>query len=89
MSSVLDIVARALMSRPRFLLLDEFGQIPFVQRHIEKAIILVILLSVLPLVMSMWRARRAGRRRRGSLRQPRQGTTVLLCCRALAARGIT
>ena len=38
-----------------------FGQIPFVQRHIEKAIILVIFLSVLPLIISMWRARRAGK----------------------------
>lgn len=38
-----------------------FGQIPFVQRHIEKAILLIIFLSVLPLIVSVWRARRAGK----------------------------
>ena len=38
-----------------------FGQIPFVQRHIEKAILLIIFISVLPLIVSAWRARGAAR----------------------------
>ena len=41
-----------------------FGQIPFVQRHIEKVIILVIVISVLPVVAQIWKARRASARGR-------------------------
>jgi membrane-associated protein len=35
-----------------------FGQIPFVKHHIEKAIILIILLSLVPVVLHLWRSRR-------------------------------
>jgi membrane-associated protein len=35
-----------------------FGQIPFVKQHIEKAIILIILLSVAPVVLHAWKSRR-------------------------------
>jgi len=35
-----------------------FGQIPFVKRHIEKAIVLIIILSVLPVVLHAWKSRR-------------------------------
>jgi membrane-associated protein len=35
-----------------------FGQIPFVKQHIEKAIILIIFLSVLPVVLHAWKSRR-------------------------------
>jgi membrane-associated protein len=35
-----------------------FGQIPFVKQHIEKAIILIIILSVLPVVLHAWKSRR-------------------------------
>ncbi len=35
-----------------------FGQIPFVKQHIEKAIILIIVLSVLPVVLHAWKSRR-------------------------------
>jgi membrane-associated protein len=38
-----------------------FGQIPFVQRHIEKVILLVIFISVLPVGLQAWRMRRAAR----------------------------
>jgi len=34
-----------------------FGNIPFVQRHIEKAIILVIFISVLPVIIHVWKSR--------------------------------
>jgi membrane-associated protein len=37
-----------------------FGQIPFVQRHIEKVILLVIVVSVLPVALQAWRMKRAG-----------------------------
>lgn len=36
-----------------------FGQIPFVQRHMEKVIVLVIVLSVLPIVVHYLKGRRA------------------------------
>jgi membrane-associated protein len=36
-----------------------FGQIPFVKQHIEKAIILIILLSVAPVVLHAWKSRRS------------------------------
>ncbi len=36
-----------------------FGNIPFVQKHIEKAIVLVILISVLPVVIHVWKSRRS------------------------------
>jgi membrane-associated protein len=36
-----------------------FGQIPFVKQHIEKAIILIILLSVTPVVLHAWKSRRS------------------------------
>jgi membrane-associated protein len=36
-----------------------FGQIPFVQRHIEKVILLIIVLSVLPVAIHAWKLRRA------------------------------
>jgi len=35
-----------------------FGQIPFVKHHIEKAIVLIIALSIVPVVIHLWRARR-------------------------------
>jgi membrane-associated protein len=35
-----------------------FGQIPFVQQHIEKAILLIILLSITPIGLHIWKARR-------------------------------
>jgi membrane-associated protein len=36
-----------------------FGQIPFVKQHIEKAIILIILLSIAPVAVQAWRSRRS------------------------------
>ncbi len=36
-----------------------FGQIPFVQRHLEKVLVLIILLSVAPVFVHWWKARRA------------------------------
>jgi len=36
-----------------------FGQIPFVKQHIEKAIILIIILSVAPVAVHAWRSRRS------------------------------
>jgi membrane-associated protein len=39
-----------------------FGQIPFVQRHIESVILLVIVVSVLPVALHAWRLRRAAAR---------------------------
>lgn len=36
-----------------------FGQIPFVKQHIEKAIILIIVLSVVPVAAHAWRSRRS------------------------------
>jgi membrane-associated protein len=38
-----------------------FGQIPFVQRHIEKVILLIIFISVLPVGLQAWRMRRAAK----------------------------
>lgn len=38
-----------------------FGQIPFVQRHIEKVILLIIFISVLPVAVQAWRMRRAAK----------------------------
>jgi membrane-associated protein len=35
-----------------------FGQIPFVKHHIEKAIILIILLSLAPIALHLWKSRR-------------------------------
>jgi membrane-associated protein len=35
-----------------------FGQIPFVKQHIEKAIILIIVLSITPVAVHAWQARR-------------------------------
>jgi membrane-associated protein len=35
-----------------------FGQIPFVKQHIEKAIILIIILSVAPVVLHAWKSRK-------------------------------
>jgi membrane-associated protein len=35
-----------------------FGQIPFVKQHIEKAIILIILLSVTPVAVHAWKSRK-------------------------------
>lgn len=35
-----------------------FGQIPFVQKHIEKAILIIIFLSVLPVFIHAWKAHR-------------------------------
>jgi membrane-associated protein len=35
-----------------------FGQIPFVKQHIEKAIILIILLSVAPVAIHAWKSRK-------------------------------
>ncbi|HSF30673.1 MAG TPA: VTT domain-containing protein [Candidatus Tectomicrobia bacterium] len=35
-----------------------FGQIPFVKQHIEKAILVIIVLSVLPVVLHAWKSRR-------------------------------
>lgn len=42
-----------------------FGQIPFVKKHIEMAILLVIFVSLLPVVVSAWTARRKARAARG------------------------
>jgi membrane-associated protein len=39
-----------------------FGQIPFVKQHIEKAIVLIIILSIAPVAMHAWKSRK----RRGS-----------------------
>jgi membrane-associated protein len=36
-----------------------FGQIPFVKQHIEKAIILIIVLSIAPVAVHAWRSRRS------------------------------
>lgn len=38
-----------------------FGQIPFVQRHLEKAILLVIVISLLPVAVHALKARRSSR----------------------------
>jgi membrane-associated protein len=35
-----------------------FGQIPFVKHHIEKAIILIVLLSLAPIAIHFWKSRR-------------------------------
>jgi membrane-associated protein len=35
-----------------------FGQIPFVKQHIEKAIILIIVLSIAPVAVHAWRSRK-------------------------------
>jgi len=35
-----------------------FGQIPFVKHHIEKAILLIIVLSLVPIALHLWRSRR-------------------------------
>ncbi|MDQ3828648.1 MAG: VTT domain-containing protein, partial [Candidatus Tectomicrobia bacterium] len=35
-----------------------FGQIPFVKQHIQKAIILIIVLSVMPVVLHAWKSRK-------------------------------
>jgi membrane-associated protein len=35
-----------------------FGQIPFVKQHIEKAIVLIIVLSVAPVAVHAWKSRR-------------------------------
>jgi membrane-associated protein len=35
-----------------------FGQIPFVKQHIEKAIVLIIVLSVVPVAVHAWKSRR-------------------------------
>lgn len=35
-----------------------FGQIPFVKHHIEKAILLIVVLSLVPVVLHVWRSRR-------------------------------
>jgi len=47
-----------------------FGQIPFVKQHIEKAIILIILLSVAPVVLHAWKSRRS-QTRPATASQPR------------------
>jgi membrane-associated protein len=36
-----------------------FGQIPFVKQHIEKVIVLIIILSVAPVAVHAWKARKA------------------------------
>jgi membrane-associated protein len=35
-----------------------FGQLPFVKHHIEKAIILIVLLSLAPVAIHLWKSRR-------------------------------
>jgi len=35
------------------------GKVPWVQRNLEKAVLIVILLSILPMLIEWWRARRA------------------------------
>jgi membrane-associated protein len=35
-----------------------FGQIPFVKQHIEKAIVLIIVLSIAPVAVHAWKSRR-------------------------------
>jgi membrane-associated protein len=42
-----------------------FGQIPFVKKHIEMAILLIIFVSLLPVIVSAWTARRHARAARG------------------------
>jgi membrane-associated protein len=37
------------------------GQIDFVHDNIEAMLLLIVLVSVLPIAVEMWRARRAGR----------------------------
>ncbi len=36
-----------------------FGQIPFVKQHIEKAIVLIIVLSIAPVAVHAWKSRKA------------------------------
>ena len=43
-----------------------FGQIPFVKQHIEKAIVLIIVLSVVPVAVHAWRSRRLHARPAGA-----------------------
>ncbi len=43
-----------------------FGQIPFVKQHIEKAIILIIVLSIAPVAVHAWKARKITCATRGS-----------------------
>ena len=35
-----------------------FGQIPFVKQHIEKAIVLIIVLSIVPVAVHAWKSRK-------------------------------
>jgi membrane-associated protein len=42
-----------------------FGQIPFVKQHIEKAIVLIIVLSVAPVAVHAWKSRRLRASSRG------------------------
>jgi membrane-associated protein len=37
-----------------------FGQIPFVKQHIEKAIVVIIILSIAPVAVHAWKSRRPG-----------------------------
>jgi membrane-associated protein len=45
-----------------------FGQIPFVKQHIEKAIVLIIVLSVVPVVVHAWKSRQLRTSSRGASR---------------------
>jgi membrane-associated protein len=45
-----------------------FGQIPFVKQHIEKVIVLTIVLSVAPVAVHAWKSRRGRTRPAGVLR---------------------
>jgi membrane-associated protein len=36
-----------------------FGQIPFVKQHIEKAIVAIIVLSIVPVVVHAWKSRQS------------------------------
>lgn len=40
-----------------------FGQIPFVQRHLEKALVAIILISVLPVAIHAWKERKADKQK--------------------------
>jgi len=47
------------------------GNIPFVKDNIEPLLVLIVLISVLPMLVEIWRSRRASRREQAAARDPR------------------